>query len=346
MKFSSSFLASLLCTCIAAAPIFAETVRKVGNNFICHYQNEDDVGLYTQYGSSARDWTQDEIAAMERVLLSWENSIVQTAVRSMTVGLYWIDFAAYDKEMSNVLGGAISTRIGYTQVADNAYQTFTMPEVVWREQINLENPTDYDITICFNSTAGIFYCGEDTSANIGLQYDLESVAMHEVGHTLGIQSYTTLIPDTSPGAIDKSGDVAFLTDADGSMYFTTYDSLLLDANGERAIDIAARNLAEEGVAAAVRTGATLNVKDSELTIYNPVSWEEGSSIAHFAQTDTLMQPSIGNNTFRREMTASEQQVMKSMGWEFRAEDAIPEPTSATLSLLGLAALVMRRRRAA
>ncbi len=334
MKLSARFVISVCCLSLAVPCLFAEeSVVQIGS-FTCYYQNAGDAGRVGELfnGASVRDWTAEEKACFERALQSWDNTIVQTPVRNITIGLYWVDYGTTGA--GSVLGGAVNATTSLSAlypVSGNTQQIFTFPELVWREQVNVRNDSYYDIMIGFNSAEGLFYTGSDTSSSIVDLIDFESVVMHEIGHTLGISS-------ALQGTDGMAGDVTFRTQ-NGIMSYTSYDALMLDEQGNRVVDVASENLATTGTALAFTTEDAVFLKGSELKVYNPEVWSDGSSVSHFvAEQEELMQYSIGEDTFRRGMTARELQVMSSMGWQ-----VVPEPATATLSLLGLAALLRRRR---
>lgn len=120
------------------------------------------------------------------------------------------------------------------------------------------------------------------------------------------------------------------------MLYTKYDSLLTNREGQSLVEKAGNGNT------AFTLGETLSLDGTNLTAYNPSSWQQGSSMAHIdsaSDPDALMQYSILPDTYHRTLTDGELQLMRSMGWNM-----VPEPCSSALSLLGLAVLTLRRRR--
>ncbi len=325
MKFSSSFLAAAACVCWAAAPLFSAETVTIAGFFDCTFYDDGESGI--DGTKSMSNWTSEQKAAMGRALTTWADTVVNTPGRNLKVGLFW---GQYDNP--NVLGSAGSPWLYDPDSPAEKEQVFTLVESVWRNNETISYDNTYDFVVNFSKDwIDNFYFGADPTGITSSQLDFESIVLHEVGHAMGITSTTNY----------DNSQVSFFHQND-TVYYTTFDSLLLNAKGESVVDLAAKS----GTASGFTLGETLSLSGTELLAYNPNSWEPGSSIAHVdAQSDpmALMQPSISRNTIRREMTASELQLMSRMNWVIAS---IPEPATATLSLLGLAALMMRRRRAA
>ncbi len=328
MKFSARFLASLVLFSLTLAPLSAAETVTYGI-FDCTFHNAGDSS--SDY-SSALDWTDEHKAALERALNSWASLIVNEPGRQLTVGLFWGDYG----EGSTTLGSAGSSwSISYNYSTKGSTQVYTDVESVWMNGSTATSGS-YDIIINFNYRyADQFYYGEEANIDIGNLLDFQSVVMHEIAHTMGFTS-------------TARADGTFLTytnkfTGNDFVIYTGLDALMLNEDGEDIVTIAADNLTTTGTATGFTTGETISLSGSTLDIYNPDPWQEGSSMAHVTEEsdpDALMIYEIGVNTFRREMTDAELKVMSLLGWT-----VVPEPATATLSLLGLTALLLRRRRA-
>ncbi len=336
MKLIPHLLSAVTSLPLAVSPLFAADTITLAGIFDCVFYNAGESWSSTNGGSYASQisWTDEHKASMKRALTSWANTLTNDPGRNLTVGLFWGDYGTG----SQTLGSASSSwHIGYTSNTVGNLQVYTDAESVWKTGSVTRRDDSYDIIINFNySYADSFYYGADTDVNIGTQYDFQSVVMHEVAHALGVTSTS-----------QADGTFRTFTNAitnDDVLIFTAFDALMTNAAGNKVVDVATANLTETGTATGFAAGDTITLSGSPLTVYNPNPWQEGSSMSHVeGEKDALMSYAIANNTFHRSMTASELQLMQSMGWEVNPS-LIPEPTSTTLTLLGLAALTLRRRR--
>ena len=317
-------LACICCLVLTLCPLAAkESIVEVGRAFTCYFQNAGDAGLVSAElrGSSARDWTAEEIGAVRRALEAWDDALADDPPRRLRVGLYWIDFESFGRGMS--IGGSIVQVVPPASPADGAQKVLTRPELVWRE--GGEPGPGYDILLAFNGRGGLFYVGEEAGSDIGARFDFQSVVMHEAGHALGISSALR-------GAVREGETLrtVYRTANGGrgrTMLYTTFDTLMRNADGESVVELAARRLAEGGLPSGFNAGEVLSLAGSELTIYNPPSFKDGSSGDHFDKPDALMQPKCPRGTYLRRITEPELGVMRLMGWRVRegASPASPAP---------------------
>ncbi len=310
MKCLVALALSLLLT---AFPLHAkETVLDVGDSFTCHFQNAGDTGKASTDlgGSSMKDWTAEEIAAVKRALLAWDEAITQQPVRRVTVGLYWMDFAAKGRGRS--MGGSTVQLVPPKSLAAGPQQIFVRPEKVWRDGENLDPARGYDILLCFNTRPGLFYFGAKAKGDINMAHDFQSVVMHEVGHGLGITS--AVRGAGRDGSVirtlyQKAGGKTFL--------YTSFDALMRNNKGERVVDLAARMMAERGIPSGFAAGEKISIKGSKLPIANPAQFKQGSSVTHFDKDGILMQSSFAPGSFHRDITREEREVMGLMGWKVK-----------------------------
>ncbi len=306
-------LACLLCLVLTLCPLAAkESVLEVGRAFTCHFQNKGDAGLVADElsGPSAKDWTAEEIAAVRRALLAWDDALAGAPPRRLRVGLYWIDFARFGQGVS--IGGSIVQIVPPGRLEEGAQRVLTRPELVWREG-GEPAAKGYDILLAFNSRPGLLYFGEAADGRIGERYDFQSVVMHEVGHALGIGS--ALRGARRDGSATR---LLYHTENGGkTMFYTTFDALMRNAQGESVVGLAARRLAETGVASSFNAGDSITLAGSPLTILNPPTFKLGTSCDHFDKADALMQGKCPRGSYLRRITAEELGVMRLMGWKTR-----------------------------
>jgi len=163
-------------------------------------------------------------------------------------------------------------------------------------------------------------------------YDFTAVAMHELLHSFGFTSYVS-----SPDLI-------------GSRAWTTYDGLLMSADGTHLItddyrlnsaikaDLTGANgglyLGGDGAVAAY--GALVKV-------YTPSPFAAGTSISHldkgtFGSNHLIMTPSFTTGRSSRTLSDIELGIMKDLGYTL----ASPTPSSA-VALFGFVFLIRRRK---
>lgn len=309
---------SLLCS----APLFAEQVVDVGSTFKCYFLNSGD----SKYNcSSDTTWTSEQIDAVTRALSTWDSLIKNTPGRTINVGLYWV------AQAESVLASAYSPSTEYLAI-NKLQKCSTIAESVWRDHSSAEYTTSFDIRICCNSAniKNFYYDVTPMSEGMGL-YDFQTLITHELGHTFGFMSFAQ-----DDGTFETyTGTTGSSNSPYSATIYTAFDALMTNAAGERIINEA------NGGAKVFNLGETLTLSDTGLTVYNPSYWQSGSSMCHvgYMSENAVMKPAIFSGETIRTLSDAEIALMSAMGW-----DMIPEPSSATLSLLGIFSLLWRRKR--
>ncbi len=300
---------------LSVMPVSAkEIVLNVGEAFTCYFQNAGDAGLANQDlgGASNKNWTKEEMDCVKRALAAWDAVIDNKPARRLTVGLYWMDFAA--KGRGGSMGGSTVQIVPPQSITPGGNQVFTRPERVWRDGVNLGANKVYDILLCFNCRPGMFYFGAQEKRSAGKSHDFQSVVMHEVGHSLGITSAVRRAMGNGRGA-----GTVFQQAGRSAMLFTAYDGLMRNAKGERVVEAAVKQMAATGVAVGFKTGEKITVHGSNLTIYNPPVFKGGSSVTHVDKNNILMQSSFMPGSFHRKITDVELTLMKLLGWNVKGK---------------------------
>ncbi len=175
----------------------------------------------------------------------------------------------------------------------------------------------------------------------GSEFDLFSVALHEVTHTLGFLSLvgadgkSLLHPHGNPGVFSVYD--SFLERGDGTKLF--------GAGGEflgTSADLVSNDVFFGGPNAKAANGG------NSVKTYAPSPFRPGSSISHLQLgINEVMQYSVASGVKRRAYTAQEIGILDDLGWTiFASSNPVPEPLSfvvwAGLAAFGVA--IGRRRR--
>lgn len=270
----------------------------------------------TDSTSYAKNFTPAEQTAIKSTLATWDNLIANTPARQVQLRLGWGALG------TNVLGSSNNPFLG------NSVNAGTFTEMTWREGYSF-TPSSYgsnfDAAITFG-TGISWYTGSGTPG--GSEIDLQSVSLHEIGHTLGFMS-------------------AYISASDSwwSGGITSWDSNLRDASGNRPLagstgtpgNFAAINSTNPvtfvgPVATAANGGISPGVFTSTGTGYMP-----GSSLSHVNYTTDPMYYGIGYGQMRRTPSTLDVSILSDLGWN------IPEPTLAVLLLLTGTVLLRSRR---
>ena len=187
---------------------------------------------------------------------------------------------------------------------------------------------------------------------------LQNIATHEIGHGMGMDSllYTQRY-DSTTGT----------SSAELSGYVSTWDSLVT-LNGEHIVAVQdgvidAQYASLEALQAAgweqpgtdgytwdeIQYDSDRRLSlEGEIGVHISQLMLEGDTLEHISHGDgknVLGPGGTANSTF----SDSDLRTLELLGWDIRRTDSfaiqsIPEPTSATLTLLGLVGLALRRRR--
>ena len=171
-----------------------------------------------------------------------------------------------------------------------------------------------------------------SNAVAGNQYDLESIAMHELLHTLGFLSY-----------VQQAG-------ANTGQTWTVYDSFLVNSAGNRIIgpdylwNTAYNPNLTGGNRGVYFSGPNaVAANNGPVPLYTPNPWTSGSSLSHLSDyvftgsKDSLMTAVVGRGPAPRALSAVELGIMRDLGYTIA-----PGSGGATLMFVGV--LFLRRLR--
>lgn len=189
----------------------------------------------------------------------------------------------------------------------------------------------------------VFNFGRNWNSGLGApasnQFDLFTVALHEITHALG---FASLVTELGTSGI-SGGDPGVFSIFDTFLTLGPGGTSLFAAGGNfvgTAADLISNNVYFDGPNARAANGG------NPVKIYAPGTYNDGSSISHIELTDAVMQFSIAPGVTRREFTAQELGILADLGYNIITPAAVPEPSSyVLLTLVGLAYGLKRRRRA-
>ncbi len=169
------------------------------------------------------------------------------------------------------------------------------------------NP-DMNITVDFGHT-----WNSDLGAPAGGEYDLFSVLLHEMGHGIGLTSFT-MSDGTSFTTLMCAGGETVYSFWDDQIYRTTGTVNMWSCSPAftgSVGDLTSNDLDWRGANAVASYGGNV-------PIFAPSPWDDGSSIAHWtsgAAANSLMQPSIGPGVQRRQLLSWEIQALVDIGYD-------------------------------
>jgi hypothetical protein len=280
------------------------------------YSGSVPAGIQTAFNYAAGKWN------------SWvHNSQVGNAETEISVG--------YQSLGAGVLGSAGPTWL--YGVGDTAYLPTQAAQFFGKD------PSGIDGTINFGN-AFTWYTGTDGNTPAG-EYDLVSVALHEIGHQMGFLD-TYHEDHKNWGYIPNYGST--------EPAITLWDKLLKDEHGHVPKPYDVESPTSVDVTGSIYfTGPEARAANGglDVPIYAPDSYQAGSSLSHLDEqlpySNFLMSYSIGAGQSVHKLSGVETGMLQDLGWNLTA---IPEPGTFFLFglggffLFGLSVLARLRRR--
>ena len=270
-------------------------------------------------GSGSQYWSAGNVAALNTAATRLSSYIVVAAPVTITTTL-----VGQNNPGSNFLASSFTN---FSSSGPGYFGTVVQTKILTSADVN-GAAADSQLTWNF---AYPWALGDAVAGN---QYDFQSVAMHELVHSLGLLSGIE-----SPGSIDSN--------------WTTYDSFLSTSTGTAVIN---PNYSWNAAYNANLTGGSgglyfdgpnaVAVYGGPVPLYTPSTWVSGSSVSHLNPTPVkptgttayLMDPSDGYGLGVRVITPVEVGMLRDLGY------TIVTPSSASVFFIFGFALVRRRRR--
>ena len=331
--------------------------------------------------SSTYYWSEELRSAMVNAVNTWTNAITtpydeEKHGRKLRIGFFLDDgtgelmdtsMAGYESHMgvSSFYQPEYGTQANYYSVVEWAWRDnnitsgYTAPPgataYYWETELLPSGSNNIDIAIILNPVVTSWTDGVRVQTARSAE-ELQNVATHEIAHGMGMDS--KLYWQSSNGTV-YYGDV------------TTWDSLLtlnaeaivtggFDSYGNKevlyesleALQAAAWEVPEgkDPYASSSYTGAEIQYDpdrrlslNGEIGVHVSALMLAGDTMEHLSSGDGLNVLGPGgreNGVF----SETDLRALELLGWSVNRDVMIPEPSTATLSLLALAALAMRRRR--
>jgi len=251
-------------------------------------------------------------AAFQLAVDIWTSLI--TSPVPITVDAYWTPLP------TGVLGGAgsLDYEVNFAGVpmADTGY-----PVAIANKWASTDlEPGDYDIEADFNSNFPDWYFGTDGNTPLD-KWDFASVVLHELGHGLGFTGSMRV------GGYCGSGNGCWGVNSHGFLtgYPAIYDRFAVNGLGQPLISSFANNspeLAAQLTSGSIYFNGPNAVKangSSNVNLYAPNPWRQGSSYAHLGEIfngtpNALMTFSISNGESLHNPGPVMLCMFKDMGW--------------------------------
>ncbi len=210
----------------------------------------------------------------------------------------------------------------------------------------------YDMTIDFTDFSVLNASSDKTysyhygaAEDIGVyNFDFETVLLHEITHGMGmtgtkfqnVEGGTTTTLQHRRVTYDGVTWLDMRSPDGDPIYFETAWDALLSVNMNDVLDY--------------QPGALINIEagDRIIPIFNPNPFDAGSSLAHPLESEELryvMGYLTTNYETQRQFHENELYLLEALGYDIAGISLnVPEPSSATLSLFALSALLLHRRR--
>lgn len=178
-----------------------------------------------------------------------------------------------------------------------------------------------------------------TDATAVGEFDLFTVALHEVTHALG---FASLVSSTGVSEI-SGGDPGVFSVFDSFLELGDGTDLFMP-NGDfagTAADLSSDDLFFNGAAAVAANGG------APVKIFAPGTFQDGSSLSHLDTAtfpSSVMTPAISSGVQKRTYSAIDRAVLSDIGYTLKAT-AVPEPSGALiLATIAIAGGLCRHRR--
>lgn len=308
------YLLANLCSglLLLAAAATAVVVESYGP-FDIHYYGAGEVWNVGGVTNKS-EWVDTQKADLRSAIDEWNRVIKNVNGRQIKLHVFW------DEMSAGTLGGSASA------LWANYNRIWTGSEAAWRDG-NTSSSVTWDTYVVYNSN----YSWNFGSGAPGFSsYDFRSVALHEIGHSLGwVTSYDPDYDDFGYGGYGLTAFESFLVDGSGNSPF----------NGTAGAPGNFNELDNPVYFSGAKAAA---IYGGPVPIYAPENYSPGSSLSHLDTTtfsDYTMSHAIANGAMKRTLSDLEIAMMSDMGW-----DVIPEPSPVMLvTFVCTAAFWIRRR---